>query len=261
MSLALLTSKQTEAYDALASLRGSYSVEACDKFYSFLKHISIEYMKFKKYYEEHRIGSSNDLPPDQLAKSLHELKELVLEIKANTDKEIKRAEDERLKMAEERRRTEKRHLKVSIALATLTKRIRTTVVDQACAERVAQQPGAHPYNYIMMGNRSKDRCLALICMQFEREWYIVRRQRESFKKAIAAILNKHPRTATLVKEWHGLAHSVDVGTCVKLRLCNLKWLARRNILRIDEAAASEVVYSNDDIVNVVEEILTEKGAL
>ncbi|CAH0717184.1 unnamed protein product, partial [Brenthis ino] len=241
----------TMDFESLLMQMRSRKAQEIRELYSFLKHISMQYMKYEKYYEEHR-NELISMQNNQLTQSVRELKDLMLQVKSTADKKIERAEQERLKAEEERQLAEQRHLKVSAKLDT----IRTEVVDRLRTE-IAPLVAPPPIN------RHKDRCLALICISPAREWYIVRRQRESFNKAIQAVLKKNP-LAKLVKEWHGLAHSVDVGNCVKSQLRNLKWLARGNILRSErdeESTDANNIYSNDDIVNTIDEILSKNSAL
>ncbi|CAH0717174.1 unnamed protein product, partial [Brenthis ino] len=234
----------TMDFESLLMQMRSRKAQEIRELYSFLKHISMQYMKYEKYYEEHR-NELISMQNNQLTQSVRELKDLMLQV-----------EQERLKAEEERQLAEQRHLKVSAKLDTIRNRIRTEVVDRLRTE-IAPLVAPPPIN------RHKDRCLALICISPARERYIVRRQRESFNKAIQAVLKKNP-LAKLVKEWHGLAHSVDVGNCVKSQLRNLKWLARGNILRSErdeESTDANNIYSNDDIVNTIDEILSKNSAL
>ncbi|CAK1579815.1 unnamed protein product [Parnassius mnemosyne] len=242
-------------FESLLMQMRSRKAQEIRELYSFLKYISMQYMKYEKYFEEYRnelISAQNN----QLTQSVHELKDLVLLVKSNADREIERAEQERLKAEEERRQAEKRHLTVSTKLDIIRKRIRTEVVDQLRTE-IAPLVAPLPIN------RKKDRCLALIGVIPNREWYIVRRQRESFEKAICVFMKRNPN-ANLVKRWRGLAHSIDIGNCIKLRMRNLKWFARGNILRIvDDAsdATAIVVYSDQDIVDAINAILEENCAI
>lgn len=272
----------TMDFESLLMQMRSRKAQEIRELYSVLKHVSTQYIKYEKYYEEHRnemLSTQNN----QLAQSVHELKDLVLQVKSKADKEIEKAEQERLKVEQERQKAEKRHVAVygkleqerqkaeqerlkaeqerqiaeqrhttvSGKLDTIRKRIRTEVVDRLRTE-IAPLVSPQPIN------RDKERCLGLICITPRHEWYIVRRQRESFNKAINAVLRKN-QNAVLVKEWCPLAHSVDIGNCVKLRLRNLKWLARGNILRCEDAATSK--YSDDDLVETINAILDDNSAL
>lgn len=261
-------------FESLLMQMRSRKAQEIRELYSFLKHISIQYTKYEKYYEEHRnelISHQNN----QLTQSVYELKDLVLRVKDTADKEIeraeierKRAEEERKQAEEERKRAEdryveeqkerakaeKRHCEVSDKLNGITKRIRSEVVDRLRND-IAPMVSPAPIN------PNKERCLGLINITPTCEWYIVRRQRESFNKAVAAILRKYPQ-ALLIKEWHGVPHAVDIGNSLKLRLRNIKWMARGNTLRVDDKDNEmSITYSNEDLIRSIEDILRDNAAM
>ncbi|CAH2109114.1 unnamed protein product [Euphydryas editha] len=95
----------TMDFESLLMQMRSRKAQEIRELYSLLKYISMQYVKYEKYYEEHRdeiISQQNN----QLTQSVHELKDLVLQVKFNADREIEKTE-------EKRRKAEKRHSTVS----------------------------------------------------------------------------------------------------------------------------------------------------
>lgn len=221
-------------FESILMQMRSRKAQEIRELYSFLKHISIQYMKYEKYYEEHR-NEVMSHQNNQLTQSVHELKDLVLQVKHNADEEIERAE--------------KRHLEVTDKLTTIKKRIRTEVVDRLRTD-IAPLVSPTPINL------NKERCLGLICVKPRREWYIIRRQRETFKKAVETVIRKNG--GFLAREWHAVPHAVDIGNALKQRLRNLKWMARGNILRVDNGEAN---YSNDQLIYNIEAIIRDNAAI
>lgn len=265
-------------FESLLMQMRSRKAQEIRKLYSILKHISTQYTKYEKYFEEHR-NELILLQNNQLTNSVNELKDLVLQVKDTADKEVERAEEERRRAEEERqlaekryeeeqeerrraekrckeeqeerKRAEKRHFEVTDKLNVITKRIRSEVVDRLRNE-IAPRVSPAPIN------ANKQRCLGLINIVPRQEWYIIRRQRESFNKAITVVLRKHLQ-AKLIREWQGVPHAVDIGNSLKLRLRNIKWMARGNILRMDKSAAE--TYSDNDMIAAIENILRDNAAL
>lgn len=198
--------------------------------YSYLKYISTQYTRYEKYYEEHS-------------------KEILM----GQNKQLMKTIDKYEQRAEA---SEKLQEKMSNKLDRLENKIddfktniNTSVVDPL-RDNVSPLVAPEPIN------AKKERCLALINTKPGYEWYIVRRQRESFNSAIGKILKKYDKERpTVVKRWYKISHSVDVGNSLKNRLRNLRWLARGNILRAIDQNAGGPTYSNETLVREIEDIL------
>lgn len=165
----------------------------------------------------------------QLTSMVQDLKELM-------QKASEKAEQERI-------RAEERHKKV---MSNVAQKIKTQVVDRLRNEVV---PRVVPQSI----NKNKVRCMALLALS-DKEWYVVRRQRETFSLAIRNLLKKNPG-ARKIKEWVDISHAVDVGNALKSKLRNLKWFARGNILRNDNHDKEPL--KDEDLIKNINVILNK----
>lgn len=202
--------------------------------YADLKNISIIYTLYEKYYAEYRenLAVESNL---QLVRSVDRLEGL-----------MERAEKRDYEMCDKLD-------KMGNEMADIKTNLNAKVVDRL---REEVSPLVAPESI----NTKKERCLALINTKPGYEWYIVRRQRETFNSAMDKVLEKYKKEKpSVVKRWYKISHSVDVGNSLKNRLRNLRWMARGNILSaIDRDAGPS--YSNDVLIQEIENILNKNIA-
>lgn len=212
----------TLAFESLLMQMRSPKAREIRELYYYFRHISTQYIKYEKYYEKHLneiIMGQNKLLVDYAQRA------------DARDEEAKKIENEILNKLDD--------IKTDLSVKVVD-RLRDEVSPLVAPESI---------------NSKKERCLALINTVPGYEWYIVRRQRETFNSSVAKILKKYEKEKpTVVKRWYKISHSVDVGNALKNRLRNLHWLARGNILSaIDQEG--EPTHSNETLIYEIEDIL------
>lgn len=246
-------------FETLLMQMRSRKAQEIRELFTYLKHISTQYIKYEKYYKEYQNqlirGENSQLVKYniELVQSVNELKDLVLQVKDNAAKDAEAAK-ERAEIKE--KLAEKNKNEMSNKLDIMTNKIDDirTNVSVKVVDRLRQE--VSPLVAPEPVNSNKERCLALINTVPGYEWYIVRRQRETFNRAIGKILKKYDKERpTVVKRWYKISHSVDVGNSLKNRLRNLRWLARGNILRAIDQNDGGPTYSNETLVREIEDIL------
>lgn len=212
----------TLAFESLLMQMRSPKAREIRELYYYFRHISTQYIKYEKYYEKHLneiIMGQNKLLVDYAQRA------------DARDEEAKKIENEILNKLDD--------IKTDLSVKVVD-RLRDEVSPLVAPESI---------------NSKKERCLALINTVPGYEWYIVRRQRETFNSSVVKILKKYEKEKpTVVKRWYKISHSVDVGNALKNRLRNLHWLARGNILSaIDQEG--EPTHSNETLIYEIEDIL------
>ncbi|KAK2574814.1 hypothetical protein KPH14_013074 [Odynerus spinipes] len=217
----------TLGFESLLMQMRSPKAREIRELYYYFRHISTQYMKYEKYFEKH-------------------INEIIMGQNKHLMDYAERSE------AREKEITNKLE-KMSNKIDDIKTNVSVKIVNQL-REEVSPLVAPEPIN------TKKERCLALINTKPGHEWYIVRRQRETFNSAIDKVLKKYEKEKpSVVKRWYKISHSVDVGNSLKNRLRNLRWMARGNILSaIDRDAGPS--YSNDVLVQAIEDILSKNIA-
>lgn len=165
------------------------------------------------------------------------LSEFIAQVKDNADIEVSRtAEVEREKAEAERKLAEEQRHRIAEEERKLAENI-VPIFGTDIAPRVVHAP----------------KKLALICISTGREWYLIHRQREGFNHAVKQCLKKSPGSY-MIKVWEDVAHTIDIGNGLKQRLLWLKWMARKNTLRVEQ---SGITYTDDEFIDEIDSILKD----
>ncbi|KAK2574723.1 hypothetical protein KPH14_013105 [Odynerus spinipes] len=202
---------------------------------NLLDYFKLVYRTYEKLFGRNRCRLLNEEYDRQLEYT-NELKHLVLQIKDYA----------RQKIDHER----KLHMETKEKMT----RVRLEVIEPL-ATKVSPMVAPDPIS------TKKERCLGLINIEPNYTWYIVRRQRETFNIAISKILRKYKDTnPTVLKKWYKISHAIDIGNSLKLRLRNLSWSARGNILSVIDRDNGPC-YTNELLIRETDTILQDNIAM
>lgn len=244
----------------LMQMRSEKSIEI-RKIFSKIKELTLLYMSYEKEYEKNmheivkRQNSELLQKQDALMLSVQQLTGIVTDEREQAkieqeklDSERKLAEFEREKAEEARKLAIERESKAEFERekaererekADLERKLAKEREEKASYERLALQnviksTKSHLINVIApltaphSINSKKMRCLGLYSIG-KQKWYIIRRQKESFRDGERALQSKHPYYQK-IWYWKNISHAVDIGNQLKNKFRYFKWDARGNII-------------------------------